>query len=79
IFGMLGQGLTISIVTRQQMLATQLAALSAMLPSMLLSGFLFPVENLPLPMRIISNIVPARYLIDLLRVVLLKGGGIADV
>jgi ABC-2 type transport system permease protein len=79
IFGMLGQGLTISIVTRQQMLATQLAALSAMLPSMLLSGFLFPVENLPLPMRVLSTIVPARFLIDLLRTVLLKGGGLADV
>src|SRR5262249_27278743 len=79
IFGMLGQGLLISIVTRSQMLATQLSAISAMLPSMLLSGFLFPVENLPLPMRLLSHVVPARFLIDLLRTVLLKGGGVAEV
>jgi ABC-2 type transport system permease protein len=79
IVGMLGQGLLISIVTRSQMLATQLSALSAMLPSMLLSGFLFPVENLPTPMRLLSNIVPARFLVALLRSVLLKGGGWSEI
>ncbi|MEQ1567912.1 MAG: ABC transporter permease [Myxococcota bacterium] len=79
IVGMLGQGLLISIVTRSQMLATQAAAISAMLPSMLLSGFLFPVENLPRPMWVVSHVVPARFLIELLRTVLLKGGGFADV
>ncbi len=79
IVGMLGQGLFISIATRSQMVATQLGALSAMLPSLLLSGFLFPTENLPWPMWVISNLVPARYLVSLLRTVLLKGGGLADV
>lgn len=79
IFGMLGQGLLISILTRSQMLATQLGALSAMLPSLLLSGFLFPTDNLPLPLWLLSHIVPARFLISLLRTVLLKGGGLGDV
>lgn len=79
IFGMLGQGLLISILTRSQMLATQLGALSAMLPSLLLSGFLFPTDNLPLPLWLLSHIVPARFLISLLRTVLLKGGGFSDV
>jgi ABC-2 type transport system permease protein len=79
ILGMLGQGLLISIVTRSQMLATQLGALSAMLPSLLLSGFLFPTENLPWPMWLLSHIVPARFLVALLRTVLLKGGGFTDV
>jgi ABC-2 type transport system permease protein len=78
ILGMLGQGLLISIVTRSQMLATQLGALSAMLPSMLLSGFLFPVDNLPLPFRVLSTVVPARYLVTVLRAALLKGAGWAD-
>lgn len=77
IVGMLGQGLFISITTRSQMLATQLGALSAMLPSLLLSGFLFPVDNLPLPMRVLSHLVPARYLVALLRGTLLKGDGFA--
>ena len=76
---MLGQGLLISIVTRSQMLATQLGALSAMLPSLLLSGFLFPVDNLPLPLWLLSTIVPARFLVALLRTVLLKGGGFAEI
>jgi ABC-2 type transport system permease protein len=79
LFGMLGQGLLVSIVTRSQMLATQLGALSAMLPSLLLSGFLFPTDNLPLPMRVVSNLVPARYLVSLLRSVLLRGGGFAEI
>jgi ABC-2 type transport system permease protein len=79
IFGMLGQGLLISIVTRSQMLATQAGALSAMLPSLLLSGFLFPVDNLPRPMWLLSNVVPARYLVSLLRSVLLRGGGFAEI
>lgn len=79
IFGMLGQGLLISILTRSQMLATQAGALSAMLPSMLLSGFLFPVDNLPAPMRLLSNVVPAKYLVSLLRSVLLRGGGLAEI
>lgn len=79
ILGMLGQGLLISIVTRSQMLATQLGALSAMLPSLLLSGFLFPTDNLPLPMWLLSHVVPARFLVALLRSVLLKGGGLLDV
>ncbi|MEZ4236620.1 MAG: ABC transporter permease [Myxococcota bacterium] len=79
IVGMLGQGLFISIVTRSQMLATQLGTLSAMLPSLLLSGFMFPVQNLPLPLWLLSHLVPARYLVALLRAVLLKGAGFTDV
>lgn len=79
ILGMLGQGLLISILTRSQMLATQFGALSAMLPSLLLSGFLFPVDNLPLPLWLLSTVVPARFLVALLRSVLLKGGGLAEI
>ncbi len=71
--GMLGQGLLISVVTKNQMVATQAATLSSMLPSMLLSGFLFPVENMPVPLQWASNVVPARYFIEVLRGVLLKG------
>ena len=79
ILGMLGQGLLISILTRSQMLATQFGALSAMLPSLLLSGFLFPADNLPLPLWLLSYVVPARFLVALLRSVLLKGAGIGEV
>ena len=45
----------------------------------MLSGFLFPTDNLPLPLWLLSHIVPARFLVSLLRTVLLKGGGVSDV
>jgi ABC-2 type transport system permease protein len=74
--GMLGQGLFISVLTRNQLVATQAGALSALLPSMLLSGMVFPLENMPLPLQLLSRVVPARYFVHALRGVLLKGNGL---
>lgn len=76
IVGMLGQGLLISVVARNQMLATQMATMSSMLPAMLLSGFVFPIENMPAPLQAITRLVPARYLVEGLRGVLLRGNGL---
>ena len=76
--GMLGQGLLISVLTRNQMVATQVSSLSSMLPSMLLSGFMFPIDNMPWLLRGVSHIVPASYYITILRGVLLKGNGLAE-
>ncbi|MGA8891321.1 MAG: ABC transporter permease, partial [Anaeromyxobacteraceae bacterium] len=73
--GMLGQGLFISVVTRNQLVATQAGTLSSLLPSLLLSGMLVPIDNMPLPLRFLSHVIPARYLVDALRQVLLKGNG----
>jgi ABC-2 type transport system permease protein len=73
---MLGQGLLISVVARNQLVATQAAALSAMLPSVILSGMIFPIENMPLPLQWLSRVIPSRYLVHGLRGVLLKGNGI---
>jgi ABC-2 type transport system permease protein len=77
--GMLGQGLFISVVARNQLVATQAGALSSLLPSLLLSGMLVPLDNMPLPLRLLSRVVPARYLVDALRQVLLKGNGLAGI
>jgi ABC-2 type transport system permease protein len=74
--GMLGQGLVISVVAKNQLVATQAGALSALLPSMLLSGMVFPLENMPPPLQALSRIVPARYLVHALRGILLKGNGL---
>ena len=74
----LGQGLLISIATRNQMVATQLATLMSVLPSLLLSGFMFPIENMPLVLQGLSFLVPARYYIEALRGVLLRGTGLAE-
>jgi ABC-2 type transport system permease protein len=72
---MLGQGLLISVVAKNQLVATQAGLLSSLLPSLLLSGMLFPIENMPAPLRVLSLAIPARYLVHGLRGVLLKGSG----
>jgi len=77
--GMLGQGLLVSVLTRNQLVATQAGALSAMLPSILLSGMIFPVENMPRVLQAVAAIVPAKYLVHGLRGVLLKGNGLAEI
>ena len=77
--GMLGQGLLISVAARNQLVATQAGTLSALLPSMMLSGMIFPIENMPAPLQVISRAVPARYLVHALRDILLKGNGLAQV
>jgi drug efflux transport system permease protein len=74
--GMLGQGLLISVVAKNQLVATQAGALSALLPSLLLSGMVFPLENMPLPLQLLSRVIPARYLVHALRGIMLKGNGI---
>jgi ABC-2 type transport system permease protein len=75
--GMLGQGLLVSVLTKNQLVATQAGVLSSLLPSLLLSGMVFPVENMPLPLRLLSSIIPARYLVHALRGILLKGNGLS--
>jgi ABC-2 type transport system permease protein len=69
----LGQGLLISSVTKNQFLASQIALISAFLPSFLLSGFLFEIRSMPIPIQLISRIIPARYLIPCIQSVFLAG------
>ena len=69
----LGQGLLISAGTRNQFVSTQFALLSGFLPSLLLSGFLFEIDSMPLPIQWLTYIVPARYLIPPLQSVFLAG------
>jgi ABC-2 type transport system permease protein len=76
LIGMLGQGLLISVVTRNQVVATQVATMTSVLPSMLLSGFIFPIANLPPPLKVVSMLIPARYFVSTLRGVLLRGNGV---
>jgi ABC-2 type transport system permease protein len=73
--GALAQGLFISSVAGSQQVATQAGALSSLLPGILLSGFVFPVENMPAVLQWVASIFPARYYVDLLRGVMLRGNG----
>jgi ABC-2 type transport system permease protein len=69
----LGQGLLISAATKNQFVASQISLLTAFLPTMLLSGFLFEIDSMPAPIRLITYLVPARYLIPQLQTVFLAG------
>ncbi len=73
--GGLGWGMFLSTVADSQQVAFQLGLLSSMLPTLLLSGFIFPISSMPRALQLISHIVPARYFIAALREVVLKGVG----
>ncbi len=62
----LGIGLLISTLTKSQLVANQMAILVTYLPSLLLSNFVFPVENMPPVLKLVTRIVPATYYIDIL-------------
>jgi ABC-2 type transport system permease protein len=70
-------GILISIVARQQRLASQIAMVTTMLPAFLLSGFIFPIENMPPPIQAVSHIITARYFVTILRGIYLKDVGLA--
>ena len=74
--GALFWGMTLSIVLKSQVLANQIAIVSGYLPTLILSGFVFAIENMPLPIQFITYIVPARYFIAILRGIYLKGIGL---
>ena len=74
--GALALGLFVSSVADTQQVAFQLAALVSFLPTMLLSGFVFPIASMPTVLRAITYVVPARYFLIALRAIVLKGAGI---
>ena len=73
LFPALGQGLLISAATKNQFVASQVALLSAFLPTMLLSGFLFEIGSMPKPIQALTYLVPSRYLIPQLQTVFIAG------
>ncbi|MDY0150028.1 MAG: ABC transporter permease, partial [Kiritimatiellia bacterium] len=73
--GSLSLGLLISIMTKSQLLASQLAMVLTFLPSFLLSGFMYAISNMPRPIQIITYLIPARYFVALLKGIYLKGIG----
>ncbi|HKI95876.1 MAG TPA: ABC transporter permease [Gemmatimonadales bacterium] len=73
--GALGLGMFISAAVKSQVLATQAAMVATYLPALLLSGFIFSIATMPLPLRLITYIVPARYYVTVTKGVFLKGVG----
>ena len=74
--GAQAQGLLISSLASSQQVAFQVALLSSFLPTFILSGFVFPISSMPLPIQAVSHIVPARYFLVVLRGIVLKGAGV---
>jgi len=75
--GALGLGLLISSVSDNQQVAFQLAMLASFLPTLMLSGFIFPIASMPAFLRGVTYFVPARYFLIALRAIVLKGAGAA--
>ncbi len=73
----LGLGLFISIATKSQLVANQIALLVSYLPALLLSNFVFPVENMPRMLQFVTWIVPATYYIDIMNGLFLRNVGMS--
>jgi ABC-2 type transport system permease protein len=71
----LSLGILISTVAPNQMVAMFISLLGLMLPTILLSGFIFPIKNMPVLLQIVSNIIPPRWFIVIIRNIMLKGSG----
>lgn len=76
LIGALSIGFLVSVMAKNQFFATQFALLATFLPTFLMSGFVFPISNMPDIIQTITYVVPARHLITILRTIYLKGAGI---
>lgn len=72
-------GLLISILSKSQQTAMFIALMATMLPTLLLSGFMFPIENMPAPLQVISNIVPSRWFYTIVKSIMIKGAGFSAI
>ena len=75
LFGTLCWGIQLSAISRTQLAAYQLGTVTSFLPAFLLSGFIYSIDNMPLPIQIFTHIVPARYFVHILKGIFLKGIG----
>src|SRR5688572_23145244 len=76
LIGALATGLVISTVADSQQVAFQMALLISLLPTLILSGFIFPISSMPRALQIITNVVPARYFLVALRGIVLTGASV---
>ncbi len=69
-------GILVSVVSDSQQIAFSIATMVTMLPSFILSGFVFPIESMPVIIQVITNITPAKFFINVLRAIVLRGVGV---
>jgi len=73
----LALGILISTLSNSQQTAMMISLFGLMLPVILLSGFIFPISSMPLPLQVISNIIPAKWFIIIIKAIMLKGSSFA--
>lgn len=75
----LSLGLLISNVTETQQAAMLITLMAMLLPTVLFSGFMFPIENMPKPLQIVSNVLPSKWYYIIVKSIMIKGLGIANI
>ena len=70
-------GILISIFVKTQQQAMLISLIATTLPTLMLSGFMFPIENMPIPLQVVSNIIPAKWYYIMIKNIMIKGTGIA--
>lgn len=71
----LALGLLVSTIATTQAVAMLMSLMGMLLPTLLFSGFMFPIENMPIPLQVISNIVPAKWYYQIVKAIMIKGLG----
>ena len=71
----LALGLLISSITDSQQVAMLISLMGLFLPTTVFSGYMFPIENMPLPLQVMSNIVPAKWFYFIVKTIMIKGLG----
>lgn len=71
----LGQGLLVSTIAQTQQVAFLVSILSSLLPAFLLSGFIFPIDSMPLALQVLSNLMPTKFFLIIVRSIMIKGVG----
>jgi ABC-2 type transport system permease protein len=76
LLGVLALGIFISAKLKTQLLATQASLFATWLPALILSGFMYSISNMPTVLQLVSQVVPARYFVSVMRAVFLRGVGL---
>jgi ABC-2 type transport system permease protein len=79
IFVSLSLGLLVSTLTNTQTAAMLVSGMALMIPVMLLSGMIFPIEGMPLPLQMFSNLIPAKWYIIAVKAIMIQGLGIESI
>jgi len=76
LFASTSMGILVSVIADSQQVAFNIATMASLLPSVILSGFIFPIDSMPWAVQVFTNLTPAKFYIEILRAIILKGVGV---